>query len=139
MSAGMPLQVQTPSGLMQVSIPEGFGPGMSFEMMVPVQQQQQAPPVAQPMQPMYGQPPMMQQQQPMMQQQQPMMQQQQPMMQQQQQPNVVVVQQPPQQVIVAGGGYDYGGYGYGPDPGLAMMGGFVGGMIAGEIMDECFD
>ncbi len=35
MQGGMPLQVQTPGGLMQVTIPPGLGPGAMFEMMVP--------------------------------------------------------------------------------------------------------
>ena len=38
MQGGMQLQVQTPGGLMQVTIPQGLGPGATFEMMVPAQQ-----------------------------------------------------------------------------------------------------
>ena len=35
MSAGQPLQVQTPSGMMQVEIPAGCDAGATFEMLVP--------------------------------------------------------------------------------------------------------
>ena len=154
MGGGMPLQVQTPAGLMQVTIPNGLSAGASFEMMVPQAQQApqvaQAMPVSQPQQQMYQQQPPQQQmyqqqrpQQQMYQQQQPQQQiyQQQPQVQvMQQAPPTVVVQQQPQVVHVGGPPVIMGGYGgYGYDPGLGMMGGFVGGMIAGEMMDEVFD
>ena len=35
MQGGMPLQVQTPAGVVQVQIPPGLQPGMSFLMQVP--------------------------------------------------------------------------------------------------------
>ena len=38
MQGGMMLQVDTPAGRMQVTIPQGLGPGATFEMMVPAQQ-----------------------------------------------------------------------------------------------------
>lgn len=36
LGAGDPLQVDTPAGLMQVTVPDGCSPGSVFEMMVPV-------------------------------------------------------------------------------------------------------
>ena len=110
---------------MQVQIPQGLQAGMTFQMQMP-----SAP------QPVMGQP--MQQQQPMyqQQQQQPMYQQQQPnVVVQQPQPQTVVVQQQQPNVVVVGGGPMYGGGFYGPDPGMAMLGGFAGGMMLGGMMD----
>ena len=70
MRGGMPLQVQTPAGIMQVQIPPGLMPGQTFQMQVPAPQQQvqpMAPPMAQPMaQPaMAPQPVVVQQPQPL--------------------------------------------------------------------------
>merc|ERR1712032_748766 len=130
---GQPLQVQTPNGLMQVTVPKGLGPGQQFEMMVPVKQEPQiaqaTPVAAAPQQPAYQQP---QQQPQVVYQQAP------------QQPQVIVQQAPPQVVHHHVPPPMYGGYGYGPvgyyDPwgpgpgiGLGIGAGFVGGMIAGEM------
>ena len=35
MQGGMPLQVQTPAGVVQVQIPPGLQPGMSFQIQAP--------------------------------------------------------------------------------------------------------
>lgn len=42
----MTLQVQTPAGLMEVQVPDGVGPGMSFQMQVPAVPQAAPPPAA---------------------------------------------------------------------------------------------
>merc|ERR1719271_899635 len=110
MTGGQPLQVQTPAGLMQVTIPAGLGPGASFEILVPMVQQpaaQVAAPVAPPPQP-------------------------QVIVQQAPPPQQVVIQQPAQPVVhhvhSAPAGYGYGGgdgrVGYG---GHVRIGGGYGG------------
>ena len=58
MQGGMPLQIQTPSGIMQVTIPNGLCAGQQFQITVPAAA---PPPMAQPaygqpMAPAYGQP-----------------------------------------------------------------------------------
>jgi hypothetical protein len=58
---GMPLHVQCPGGIVQVQVPPGLQPGMTFEIMAPVpvqptvQPTARPPPMAQP-QPAYAQP-----------------------------------------------------------------------------------
>jgi hypothetical protein len=127
MQGGMALKVQTPSGMMQVTIPNGLRAGQEFHMMVPAPappmgQPAYGQPTGQPMGPVMGQvvgapsqgQPMYPQQQPMYPAQQPQMAQpmmygQQPQMVQQpmqypQQPQMMqqpmYYQQQPQQVVV---------------------------------------
>lgn len=169
MRGGANMRIVTPSGEMQVTIPDGLGPGQTFTMLVPAarpavarvaqgqlpvvqgqviqSQRSQTPSIAQAM-PM-GQPPMAQHmygQQYQQPQYQPP-QYQQPQYQQapiyvQQQPQVVYQQQP--NVVVVGGGYGYGPYGggYGYDSGGLALGvgaGLVGGMMLGSALDGGFD
>ena len=123
MMGGQMLQVQTPSGMMQVQIPQGLQAGQVFQMQVPMRApQQQAMPMAQPVM-----------QQPMMQQ--PMMQQPQQVVIQQQQPQRVVIQQQQPAVIHhhhGGGGYYHSG---GDGLGVGLAGGLIGGMMLGAAMD----
>ena len=130
---GMVMHVQTPEGLMEVSIPPGLGPGQTFEMVVPTMTSQQfaaAQSVSQPMQhqfapqmahvqhmQQYGPPPVVVQQAP------PMVVQQAP---------VIVAQGPP--VVYGGGGFYGGGY-YGGDAALGVGVGLAGGLALGAAMD----
>jgi len=58
MQGGMPLQVQTPAGLMQVTVPAGCASGSTFEMMVPAAGIAATPAAEAPPQPQLEAPPM---------------------------------------------------------------------------------
>jgi len=136
---GMPLQVQTPAGVMQVTIPEGKVAGDEFDMMVP--SAPQAPPPAAPQpaqpqpQPVYQQAPQMAVQQPMVVQQQPQVVYQQPQVVMAPAPQVVYTPPPvyappppPPPVVV----HHHGRRGYYNDDGLAT--GLLGGMVLGAVL-----
>ena len=55
MQGGMPMQVQTPGGVVHVRIPPGLQPGMAFQVQVPAAQPVMAQPVM--AQPVMAQPP----------------------------------------------------------------------------------